>query len=103
MLKKMTSILGIILLIGTILTQDASANDNFNFRSLAFKGVFGTQSSLNWPQPLALKTEQSYSESKDTAIRTGTENWEQPQWSFFVVPGIFIGLALLVLFFNRKK
>jgi hypothetical protein len=38
---------------------------------------------------------------KDSALRQGTENWEQPQDSFFVIPGIILGLAALVLFYKR--
>jgi len=45
----------------------------------------------------------TYDESKDAALRRGTENWEQSQSSFFVVPGIFLSVVGLALFFSRKK
>ena len=45
----------------------------------------------------------TYDESKDATLRRGTENWEQSQSSFFVVPGIFLTVVGLALFFSRKK
>jgi hypothetical protein len=45
----------------------------------------------------------TYDESKDATLRRGTENWEQSQSSFFVVPGIFLSVVGLALFFSRKK
>lgn len=45
----------------------------------------------------------TYDESKEATLRRGTENWEQSQSSFFVVPGIFLTVVGLALFFSRKK
>jgi hypothetical protein len=45
----------------------------------------------------------TYDEAKDATLRRGTENWEQSQSSFFVVPGIFLTVVGLALFFSRKK
>jgi hypothetical protein len=45
----------------------------------------------------------TYDEAKDATLRRGTENWEQSQSSFFVVPGIFLSVVGLALFFSRKK
>ena len=45
----------------------------------------------------------TYDKSKDAALRRGTENWEQSQTSFLVVPGIFLSVVGLALFFSRKK
>ena len=45
----------------------------------------------------------TYDESKDATLRRGTENWEQSQSSFFVVPGIFLTVVGLALFLSRKK
>ena len=45
----------------------------------------------------------TYDESKEATLRRGTENWEQSQSSFFVVPGIFLSVVGLALFFSRKK
>ena len=38
---------------------------------------------------------------KDSATRTGTENWEQPQMDFFIVPAVIIGVVTIVLFWKR--
>ena len=45
----------------------------------------------------------TYDEFKDATLRRGTENWEQSQSSFFVVPGIFLTVVGLALFLSRKK
>jgi hypothetical protein len=45
----------------------------------------------------------TYDEAKDATLRRGTENWEQSQSSFFVVPGIFLSVVGLAFFFSRKK
>ena len=45
----------------------------------------------------------THDESKDATLRRGTENWEQSQSSFLVVPGIFLSVVGLALFFSRKK
>jgi hypothetical protein len=37
----------------------------------------------------------------DSSTRTGTENWEQPQGSFFVVPALIFGIFAIILYFNR--
>ncbi|NOT84487.1 MAG: hypothetical protein HOP02_06810 [Methylococcaceae bacterium] len=78
MLRKTASTVALILLLGSALPSGVFANDNV----------------------LAVKTDAPYNNPQNSALRTGTENWEQPQWSFFVVPGIFMGLALLVLLFK---
>lgn len=39
--------------------------------------------------------------AKDSALRRGTENWEQPQSDFFVVPGLILGLVAIILFYKR--
>jgi len=46
---------------------------------------------------------QPYDQAKDSASRRGTENWEQPQGSFFVIPGLVIGVVGLLLFFHKGK
>jgi hypothetical protein len=52
---------------------------------------------------LNIKSGQPYDKTKDPALRRGTENWEQSQESFFVVPGIVFGIIAVFLFFNRNK
>ena len=44
----------------------------------------------------------SYNESKSQSSHRGTENTDESQTSFFVVPAIVVGLSLAFLFFNRK-
>ncbi|MFZ9610257.1 MAG: hypothetical protein ACO294_06105 [Methylococcales bacterium] len=61
-------------------------------------GVLAIDGSINKSQQKNI-----YDESKDANLRRGTENWEQSQSSFFIVPGIFLSLAGLALFFSRKK
>ena len=54
------------------------------------------------PMPqFLIKREKPYDEAKDPALRKGTENWEQPQSSFFLVPGVIAAIIALALFFNR--
>lgn len=61
-------------------------------------GVLAIDGSINKSQQKNI-----YDESKDANLRRGTENWEQSQSSFFVVPGIFLTVVGLALFFSRKK
>jgi hypothetical protein len=57
---------------------------------------------LSLPIRPALAVE-SYDASKDPALRRGTENWEQSQAGFFIIPGAVIGIVALLLFLNREK
>jgi hypothetical protein len=43
-----------------------------------------------------------YDEAKDPFLRKGTENVEESQVSFFVIPAVVVGIILLFLFFNRE-
>ncbi|MEY3107284.1 MAG: hypothetical protein RIT35_1462 [Pseudomonadota bacterium] len=61
-------------------------------------GVLAIDGSINKSQQKNI-----YDESKDANLRRGTENWEQSQSSFFIVPSIFLSVAGLALFFSRKK
>jgi hypothetical protein len=53
-------------------------------------------------QRIALKKGEKYDESKDPALRKGTENWEQPQSSFWMIPAALVGLVFVVLFFTKQ-
>lgn len=46
---------------------------------------------------------QPYDQAKESSSRRGTENWEQSQESFFVIPGLVIGIVGLLLFFQKGK
>ena len=48
-------------------------------------GVLAVDGSINKSQQKNI-----YDESKDANLPRGTENWEQSQSSFFIVPGIFL-------------
>ncbi len=50
----------------------------------------------------SLNNESSYSDSKSQSLHRGTENTDESQISFFVVPAVVVGLSLAFLFFNRK-
>lgn len=52
---------------------------------------------------ISVRRGEKYDESKDPALRRGTENEEQPQGSFFAIPAFVVGVILLFLFFNRDK
>jgi hypothetical protein len=70
-----------------------------NFRGASFNFITGE----NWINGMQIKRGEPYDEKKDPALRKGTENEEQPQSSFFAIPGLIIGIALVFLFFNREK
>lgn len=50
---------------------------------------------------ITVKRGEPYDEKKDPALRKGTENEEMPQGSFFAIPALVLGMALVFLFFNR--
>jgi hypothetical protein len=43
-----------------------------------------------------------YDEAEAPFLRKGTENVEESQASFFVIPTVVVGMILLFLFFNRE-
>jgi hypothetical protein len=57
----------------------------------------------SWVNAIQIKRDEPYDEKKDPALRKGTENEEQPQSSFFAVPGLIVGISLVFLFFNREQ
>jgi len=103
MIKKIISSLSMTLMLGSDPISIASANSNSDFRGIDFTGGIGFDSKLNWLQQFAVKKDASYDESKDPALRRGTENWEEPQGSFFAIPAVVVGIIALFLFFNREK
>lgn len=102
MTKKLISTLSIILLLGSAPMTGASANSNSDFSALNFTSAIGFDSKPNWPQPFAVKNEAPYDEAKDPFLRKGTENAEESQASFFVIPSVVVGIILLFLFFKRE-
>ena len=57
-------------------------------------------SKLNWPQTFTVKKRESYDEAKDPFLRKGTENVEESQASFFVIPAVVVGIILLFIVFQ---
>jgi hypothetical protein len=51
---------------------------------------------------MSMKSGEKYDESKDPVLRKGTENWEEPQGSYFAIPALVIGVIALALFFNKE-
>jgi hypothetical protein len=100
---KMIASLGIILMLGISPISVASANTNIDFRGRDFTGGISFENKLNRLQQFVVKKDATYDESKDPALRKGTENWEEPQGSFFVIPAVVVGIIALILFFNREK
>jgi hypothetical protein len=104
MLKKLILNISLLLLLGIppLTEADALYSSDFKVFDLFSTGAPIFDSQAHWPQTLLVKKDVPYDESKDPTLRQGTENWEEPQWSFYIVPALFIGVIALVLFFNRK-
>lgn len=103
MTKKAILTLNIIFLIGSTSPTFASTwlNHDFHFVELSrYITLSDTRPSVSKAE--LVNKDASYTEFKDSAERRGTENWEEPQGSFFVVPGVILGIIALALFFNRN-
>jgi hypothetical protein len=103
MIKKIISSLAIILSLASVPVSSVSANTTIAVTPLDFTDSLSFDSVARWPQQFSVKKNVPYDESKDSALRRGTENWDQPQGSFFVMPAFIFGLILVFLFFNREK
>jgi len=102
MKNKLLSTLSIILLLGSAQMTGVSANSNVDFSVLNLASGIGFETRQNWPQPFTVKKGEPYDEAKDPFLRKGTENEEESQVSFFVIPAVVIGIILLFLVFNRE-
>ncbi|SJM95237.1 hypothetical protein [Crenothrix polyspora] len=86
-MKKITSRLASVILLTCLFSPQLFAYANTN-----------TFVSTLSPSPhFSIKN----SEATDPVMRRGTENWEQSQSDFFIVPGVILGLFALVLFWKR--
>jgi hypothetical protein len=104
MQKQMLSTITIILLLSALPCFQASANSGFRFNTDFFSGLdSGDSLTLSRTNTISTKKGEKYDESKDPALRRGTENWEQPQGSFWVIPAAVVGVILLILFFNKEN
>jgi len=102
MTSKLISTFSIILMLGSASLAKSSTLTNIDFMSSDFtNGVSFFDSRSNEHQELLVKKGDPLDKSKDPAQRRGTENWEEPQGSFFVVPAVVLGIIGLALFFNK--
>nr|WP_087146330.1 hypothetical protein [Crenothrix polyspora] len=102
MIKKIISSLALIVLLASAPISGVSANSNINFSALDFTNSISFDGQLNWPQQFSVKKDVPYDASKDSALRRGTENRDEPQGSFFVVPAVIFGIIALLVFLNRE-
>jgi len=98
MIKKIIVILPVILLLGSVPVTGFSATS----KMLSFTNGIGFDNQLNTAQSFTVKNETTYIEAKDPFLRKGTQNTEESQISFFVIPAIVAGISLAFLFFKRK-
>jgi hypothetical protein len=98
MTKKVILALSIILLLASTLVTEASTNLYGDVGALNFS--FESKQSSSYS--IEIKEGNAYDESKDPTLRKGTENEEESQISFFIMPTVTLGIALLFLFFRQK-
>jgi len=87
-MKKAVLILNLVILLGS---SQVYANDLSLYKPFFLSDA------------MSIKLENGLGDAKDAATRRGTENWEESQTSFFIVPGIAIGIVALFFIFNRNK
>jgi hypothetical protein len=101
-MKKAILILNFVML---LVSAHVYANDLPLYKpfSLVTTLGFGNTFGLPLSNAMSVKLENGFNEAKDPAVRKGTENWEETQTSFFIVPAVAIGIIALFLIFNRNK
>ncbi len=104
MIKQVLSSLSVIILLSVVPSYQVVANTSPSFKSsdLFNRPSYANNSTLTRSDTISTKQGGRYDESNDPALRKGTENWEEPQGSFFIIPAVVVGLIVIVLFFNRK-
>lgn len=80
-----------------------SANSNIDFSALNFTGGIDFDSKLNWLQPFTVKKAEPYDEAKDPFLRKGTENVEESEISFFVIPTVVVGIIKITVRFMQSN
>ncbi len=89
-----------IVLLGFLLPGQVSANTATKSLLEVSQG-FAWNSVLNELPVFSVKRGVPYDESKDPALRRGSENSEQPDNSFFIIPiALFVGIGLF-LYYNK--
>jgi hypothetical protein len=103
-LKNKYLTLSIAILLGCVANFQACANIIPTINTLDSFPSFNHRDNLMTAKsrPISVKKDGGYDESKDPALRKGTENWEEPQGSFFVIPALVLALIAIVLFFSKK-
>ena len=97
MCKKIILMIQIILLLGSVSVANVFAtikNDQSIMNVSSVNQEYETNSSLTINNTGVSKSQSAYK---------GTENTDESQVSFFIIPAIVIGLSLMFLLFNRKK
>jgi hypothetical protein len=99
-----TIILCLIIALGILQSSYAVANGFKNLSIFASINNLSTLYQLDLVEKHIILTKQgvAYDEAKDPALRKGTENWEEPQGSFFIIPAVIVGVIFVILFFNRE-
>jgi hypothetical protein len=105
MIKRVFLSLSIVILLSGVPNVHAVANASIIFQSaeLSPKLGFGDNVMLTRREMFSTKKGAAYNESKDPALRKGTENWEQDQGGFWVIPAIVAVLILIIVFFTREQ
>ena len=103
MLKKTFKSLIFIILLSITASIKVSANNLSNLITpkLLTEISDGNNFTFSQTNTISVKSGGKYDETKDPALRSGTENWEEPQGSFFAIPAAVVGIILIFLFFNR--
>ncbi len=102
MIKKIILFLSVILLLVSIPVTGFSSTSMIDFKLQNLTNAIGFDNPLNIAQSFTVKNETVYNEAQDPFLRKGTQNTEETQVSFFVIPGIVAGICLAFLFFKRK-
>lgn len=103
MLNRTFKSLIFIILLGITASIEVSANNLSNLITpkLITEINGGNNFTFSQTNTISVKSGEKYDETKDPALRSGTENWEEPQGSFFAIPAAVVGIILIFLFFNR--
>lgn len=105
MTKRIASTLGIIIILIALPCTVVSASSTMNFKTpeLLADLNYGDSLTLRGSNTISTRKGEKYDESKDPALRKGTENWEQSQGNFMTIPLIVVGIIAFLLFFSREK
>jgi hypothetical protein len=102
MIIKVILILIVIFLFNLGSIVETYANPSNSVTTMNWNSDFSFET-INNLDGIQVKRSESYNENKDPALRKGTENWEQPQSNFWVIPAMVVGLVLIIVFFTREK